>query len=142
MNYEREIKSDDHHDIFHSVIMTEESSWQIGYDAGFSEGEKKGFLEGYNIGLEKGLDIGKEVGFYAGYASHVLKMQEVNSRAIKVCETILQLASTFDDVEPTDQALGEHFAKIQAKFKQLTSLSGVQAEYKTLWSNKFTDSTF
>lgn len=36
-----------------------------------------------------------------------------------MCETILQLASTFDNVEPTDQALGENFAKIQAKFKQV-----------------------
>ncbi|KAH9525022.1 hypothetical protein Btru_000127 [Bulinus truncatus] len=120
-------------DIFHAVTMTEEESWQEGYKDGLNEGYKKGYLEGFELGALKGCELGAEIGFYMGFATSVLKnhCHSSESRIIKVCESIVNVAQNFDSIDPTSENLTLCFNKLQGKFKQLTSLLGVHVEYAT-----------
>ncbi|KAK6986494.1 oral cancer-overexpressed protein 1 [Biomphalaria glabrata] len=123
-------------DIFHSVTMTEDVSWQEGYKVGLSEGNKKGFLEGYGLGAIKGIELGAEVGFYTGYAASVLnKHSSSESRIAKVCEAILDLGKDFLNLDPTSEELSLNLSKIKGKFKQLTSLLGIHIEYNSTETN-------
>ncbi|XP_035826664.1 protein LTO1 homolog isoform X2 [Aplysia californica] len=105
-------------------------SWQQGYADGFKEGRKREFEEGHHLGVQKGLEIGREIGFYVGFASQVLKKTDTGKmKVIKVSKAIISLASKFPEIDPTDEALTDTLGKIQGKFKQLTSLLGVQTQY-------------
>ncbi|RUS92031.1 hypothetical protein EGW08_000244 [Elysia chlorotica] len=125
-------------DIFHSVIMTEEESWSQGYSEGLEISRKKAFEEGHSLGTTKGAEIGQEIGFYSGYAAQILHLcvqDNLKPRVLKVCEAILQLADQFIEIDPTNELLTDNMAKIKSKFKQLTSLLGVQTEYVTMLGN-------
>ncbi|GFN91022.1 oral cancer-overexpressed protein 1 homolog [Plakobranchus ocellatus] len=138
----RECQDDD---LFHSVTMTEEISWNQGYSEGLELNREKATEEGYNLGASKGLEIGMEVGFYAGYATQVMTIfrnETSKSRILKVCEAIITLANNFSDVDPMDEALTDNLRTIQGKFKQLTSLLGVQTDYVKESSNNSKGSSF
>lgn len=128
------LNSDNKEDLFHVVTMTEEYSWNQGYNEGIEMGRKQALEEGFNMGLNKGTEIGREVGFYAGYATqvlHICNIDKTKLRIKKVCEGILKLAKLIAEIDPTSEQLTEHLSNIQGKFKQLTSLLEVQTEYIT-----------
>uniref|UniRef100_A0A0B6Y8F7 Essential protein Yae1 N-terminal domain-containing protein n=1 Tax=Arion vulgaris TaxID=1028688 RepID=A0A0B6Y8F7_9EUPU len=132
-------------DIFHSVTMSEETSWQHGYTDGVEESRKKGYIEGYTLGTQKGTEIGKEVGFYAGFAAYWMRMKNVedhNPRIVKVCETIIKLVVTFDNVQPTDELLTDTLNSVRGKFKQLSSLIGVPVQYDTVCADGVKGTSF
>jgi len=127
---ESRIKQDD--DIFHGITMTEESSYQSGFEEGLRHSIKRDTEEGFRLGVEKGIEIGREIGFYSGFASHILEEKEQNklsSRTIKVCHDIISLAIKVTQTDPTDDDLTDTLGKVKGKFKQLTSLLGVQTQY-------------
>ncbi|CAG5117821.1 unnamed protein product [Candidula unifasciata] len=132
-------------DLFHSITMCEEISWQEGYTEGVQEATAKSYEEGFALGAQKGTEIGSEVGFYAGYAARILNLkkgEDSKSRIIKVCEAIVKLANTFESVEPTDEVLTDNLNNIRGKFKQLTSLLGVQVEYSATFGNSIKGTSF
>ncbi|BFZ25311.1 hypothetical protein BsWGS_28350 [Bradybaena similaris] len=121
-------------DLFHAVTMCEETSWHQAYTEGINEGKTKLFIEGYAMGAQKGTEIGSEVGFYKCYAleiSHLIQAKDSTPRVGKVCQAIVKLAKTFESVEAIDEALTDNLNNIRGKFKQLTSLLGVQVQYNT-----------
>ncbi|KAK3741123.1 hypothetical protein RRG08_042490 [Elysia crispata] len=120
-------------------------SWHHGYSQGLEMSKKKAFEEGYSMGITKGVEIGNEIGFYSGYANQILHLCKEDSskpRVVKVCEAILQLANKFIDIDPMDEQLTDNLSKIQSKFKQLTSLLGVQIDHVTVSGNNKRGSSF
>ncbi|XP_060067495.1 protein LTO1 homolog [Ylistrum balloti] len=123
-------------DIFHDIIMSEERSQSQGFTAGQKIGQKTGMEDGYRLGWEKGSGVGSELGFYVGFCQKILQKmedsQEGKQRAIKTAQSLLKLVDEFPLTNPTQPQLFEMIQQIRSKFKQLTSVLGINASYN--WS--------
>jgi len=121
-------------DLFHNIVMTEELSYQSGFEEGQRVSVQTATADGYKLGVEKGLEIGKEIGFYSGFSKHILERSDADKlspRTVRVCHDIIALTHRLTLTSPTDADLTDLLAKVKGKFKQLTSLLGVQTQFST-----------
>ncbi|XP_033741098.1 protein LTO1 homolog [Pecten maximus] len=123
-------------DIFHDIIMSEERSQSQGFNAGQMLGQKTGLEDGYRLGWEKGAGVASELGFYVGFCQKIL--QELKDspagkqRPTKAAQSLLKLVDEFPLTNPTHPQLFELVQQIRSKFKQLTSVLGINPSYN--WS--------
>lgn len=124
---------DDIDDAFDSVVFLEERYYDKGFKEGYDDGKDKGLHDGRHLGLTKGCEVGGEVGFYLGFVSMWLEtLQEgpnVKTRCIKLLETLKMMILELPVNDPTNQELFAGLEKVRAKFRQVCSLLGVNAEY-------------
>ncbi|CAH1790741.1 unnamed protein product, partial [Owenia fusiformis] len=120
--------SSNNDDIFHDIVMLEETFHKKGYVEGIEQGKESGVKDGFQLGYDKGKQIGIEIGTYAGFAKTwkaILEQDEQpKEKALKTLKALIELVERFPS-DPATENLFEILDKIRAKFKQACSLLGV-----------------
>ncbi|KAK7107107.1 hypothetical protein V1264_015082 [Littorina saxatilis] len=120
-------------DFLEAIFMNENRCQDEGFLEGQADGRRKGLQEGFHLGCQKGCEIGTEIGFYLGF-SQTIKLNLLDSsknkdRVLKAVNNLNELIGSFPLTEAQHPSLQEQIQAVRAKFKQVTSLLGIQTQF-------------
>ncbi|XP_071942195.1 protein LTO1 homolog [Antedon mediterranea] len=123
----------DRADLFDSIICAEERCEKNGFLVGKKEGKDRGLKNGFQKGIGFGKQVGEEIGFYHGFVltwKNILeKKDERNTRKMKAFASLLGMLEDFDLSNPSVDDYMVKLTQIRSKFKQVSSLLGVQLQH-------------
>ncbi|GAB1605514.1 protein LTO1 homolog [Argonauta hians] len=145
MSVEKLCDNSEDGDIFDSVVMQEERCVAAAFSAGLRHGTEKGQQNGAELGRSMGCDVGNEVGFLNGFVSTWLTLLD-NSPDTKprIYRALTSLQSLLDkyQVGGVDNTCVSDLKMIQAKFKKVVSLLGIEVSWSSSSSSKQEDLSF